>query len=85
MAIAASFAGNLGQDGELRFVGQGTPLLSFSVAVSYFDKEKKTMTSFTSRQSLIIVSFSFCVSAGKCPTVTKRKEKKKKNENIFED
>lgn len=42
MAIAASFAGNLGQDGELRFVGQGTPLLSFSVAVSYFDKEKKT-------------------------------------------
>ena len=42
MAIAASFAGNLGQDSESKFVGQGTPLLSFSVAVSYFDKEKKT-------------------------------------------
>lgn len=42
MAIAASFPGNLGQDGELKFTGQGTPLLSFSVAVSYFDKEKKT-------------------------------------------
>ena len=42
MAIAASFAGNLGQDGDLKFIANGIALLSFSVAVSYFDKEKKT-------------------------------------------
>lgn len=43
MAIAASFAGNLGQDSELRYTPTGTAILSFSVATTFYaNKEKQT-------------------------------------------
>lgn len=46
MSIAASFAGNVGQDPELRYTQGGTAVLSFSVATRSYDKAEGEKTTW---------------------------------------